>query len=766
MSSIICETNMFSSSDLGQAPQDKPRKTKSRTGCLTCKKKRLKCDETKPECNQCTKRKQACGGYATAFKWKSFEEQHNTRMDRQKVRSNSMRASASLPISSGNADQLPGNLQKALEVATMSLTGRSSEEVATANALIANGENPALSRSASETNFRPRPFSRDKNSRDLGDVFEKQESVALTGGVTPSADFSMSPGTSLYTLPSPFNRGQDSRRNSTNSIGTEFFRMDNSPRFRFASDAQSPTDREAFSPSGLSLLSGIAGFEPEMRITSHRSPEYLSERSMSNQPSPSSISESIVVAHERMPPQLELNDEFMKILGAFDRYTCGIMSIKNGPTENPWRSVILPSAVQFPILKNALGAMTCFHVARGSEELRSRGIRYMKSAIIELVNGLSGETLPPDVALTVCLCLAVSESWDRHTSTGIAHLKGAKTMITKIIKELNLQRNSLLQLDSNTQVLSMSSAPKALRFMYNQWVYFDVLARMTSDDADEDDDGEGEDADDECALVFEEEDHKAKKKGGNLMDYFEVFNNVEGDIDPLLGCCQALFPIMGKVANLAAKSRKSTKNSLSLVSKAAELKSALEKWKPMSGIRISDIEDPSLDLSSCIATAEAYRYATLIYLHQAVPELPSKSCHDLSENVLMLIASIPSSSRTCITHIFPLLVASCEALPGDERVWVKARWELMSQRMWIGNIDRALEVVKETWARNDILKNREKDMGTPNETSSHIAARISQSIAQARGDEGCEDCCGNQRLKKWAHWTTVMKDWGWEVFLG
>lgn len=43
-------------------------------GCITCKAKRLKCDERKPSCDQCKRRKVTCGGYKKDFKWRPFEE--------------------------------------------------------------------------------------------------------------------------------------------------------------------------------------------------------------------------------------------------------------------------------------------------------------------------------------------------------------------------------------------------------------------------------------------------------------------------------------------------------------------------------------------------------------------------------------------------------------------------------------------------------------------------------------------------------------------
>jgi len=48
--------------------------TSALLGCITCKAKRLKCDETKPTCQQCARRSVPCGGYKKDFKWRPFEE--------------------------------------------------------------------------------------------------------------------------------------------------------------------------------------------------------------------------------------------------------------------------------------------------------------------------------------------------------------------------------------------------------------------------------------------------------------------------------------------------------------------------------------------------------------------------------------------------------------------------------------------------------------------------------------------------------------------
>jgi hypothetical protein len=41
---------------------------KVRTGCITCKKRHVKCDETKPHCNNCLRNRGHCEGYVESKK--------------------------------------------------------------------------------------------------------------------------------------------------------------------------------------------------------------------------------------------------------------------------------------------------------------------------------------------------------------------------------------------------------------------------------------------------------------------------------------------------------------------------------------------------------------------------------------------------------------------------------------------------------------------------------------------------------------------------
>lgn len=51
--------------------QTKITKGRSKTGCITCRRRKKKCDETKPECNNCIKNAVVCEGYPEKTVWQS-----------------------------------------------------------------------------------------------------------------------------------------------------------------------------------------------------------------------------------------------------------------------------------------------------------------------------------------------------------------------------------------------------------------------------------------------------------------------------------------------------------------------------------------------------------------------------------------------------------------------------------------------------------------------------------------------------------------------
>lgn len=292
--------------------------------------------------------------------------------------------------------------------------------------------------------------------------------------------------------------------------------------------------------------------------------------------------------------------------------------------------------------------------------MRVEGMEHMRRSIRSLAAGI--ESMRTDTALATTLVLAFSESWDRHISTGIEHLRGAKVLVNQAL--VKHQQNTLFG-DDLTR----------LRFLCNTWVYMDVIARLTSVDDD--------DSNDFDTVLW--------SPLGLVTP-----NN---EVDPLMGCATTLFPLIGRVANLVRRVRKSACNSVVIISQAMELKAAVEEWGPPGFFEPP--EDPTSEITHSLQTAEAYRWATLLYLHQAVPEIPSLSAAQLAKKVLVFLATVPLSSRAIIVQIYPLLAAGCEASNQEDRAWVEDRWAAMAQRMLIGNIDRCWEVIREVWGRRD-----------------------------------------------------------------
>lgn len=462
-------------------------------------------------------------------------------------------------------------------------------------------------------------------------------------------------------------------------------------------------------------------------------------------------------------PRLSSSSPEMLML-RFDRHTCGILSVKDGPSENPWRTMLWPMAADSPALYHAISSMTAFHYSKLKPGLRVKGIEHMKQSIHHFRMGIN--SMHTDTALATTLVLAFAESWDQHISTGIEHLRGARILVNRALMD---QREDTRSIEDQER----------LKFLCNTWVYMDVIARLTSVD---DDDSNDFDA----ALMPSQRPMPA--------------NN---EIDPLMGCASTLFPLIGRVANLVRKVMKQSSNSVNIVSQANDLKEAIENWEPPSAFQAP--EDDTSEIQHSLQTAEAYRWATLLYLHQAVPEIPSMTAAELAKKVLLYLATVPLSSRAIIIHIYPLLAAGCEAEGHEDRAWVEDRWAAMIQRMLIGNLDRCREVIKEVWDRRDAdeankcrqqhrraafqLSNgfgkpheRRKrsfkledevactdwpDMSGGNRRRANEIIGPSPSTTRTpklrkRSTDILEDIDFEKTVRGRLHWAGVMKDWNWE----
>ena len=656
-------------------------------GCRTCKEKRLKCDETKPVCQQCDKKGVQCEGYEKVLKWRPQEDTFRTKPTSPRPRKSNLRkalGSRSRLIASESV-----NSTNPLPPPPVALLPPESSGSPTNNGLpsvVPGYPTPPQSAVLLHSQLmhvlspEPPPIFPLQTIHQVHEEYPVLQDPLKTENYFPSS------------TPSLINDVFDDEvPPQSATTAPSIIWSDNSPKLENlllpGTDLNArPPDYMDYEPTNIYQPSGFQNLYSPQTYPSSSSEDDVEEvvRDSNTRgawtmafPSPvfsdSSSSSggsrfSILSAAIYGQPKLHLDSEEMLTL-RFDTQTCGILSIKDGPTENPWRMKLWPMAKESPALRYAINAMTAFHASKEKPALRIKGMQDFGQSLKLLSAGIQDTRI--DISLATTLALAFAESWDQLISTGITHLRGAKKLVNDAL--FNYRQGSL-----------HPEIEARLSFLCRTWVYMDVIARLTSLDGDE------------CE------------------DFDTVLSPLCGaiapnqGIDPLMGCASTLFPLIGRVANIIRKVRTSRKNSLLIVSQASELKDSIEKWVAPAVFEAP--EDQSTEINHSQRTAEAYRWATLLYLHQAVPEIYSGSVVDLiaamAKEVLNNLANVPPTSRAVIIHIFPLLAASCEVIGEEDRRWVADRWEGMMARMNIQNLDKCWIVVKEVWERRD---NREQE---------------------------------------------------------
>ncbi|KAL4904610.1 hypothetical protein BDW74DRAFT_168241 [Aspergillus multicolor] len=672
---------------------NKPKQSKSRNGCITCKAKRLKCDESKPTCLQCKKRNVECGGYKKDFKWRSFGENN---IPGRGLAPREKKGSLSPPAcSTASQNCRPVQSQNTgMETVVLSHSQRSS----------------------------PREISSRRSSHspakiDLG--LSLDQILGYSGSASFSDDFFASSLTETSSSGQPPWFPSTMLTPSSGIESTLSHSLLNVPR-----------ENEEFSFEAL--LEGDGDNIEEIirqpdRPTRARNPTFA-EQTVSQLP------DSIMPPSSLARPTPSIGNPEMLVLH-FDRSTCGILSVKDGIHENPWRTLIWPLAKDTPALYHAVFALAAFHASKGNPSLRVLGVDHMRQSITCMVQDI--QSMRTDAALATSLALAFADTWDQHTRSCIQHLRGAKALVAQVVG---------LGMQGGLQGTDL----RRVRFLHNTWLYMDVIARLTSRE---------EQGDQEIEVPS-----------------FPFPQGTVHEIDPLMGCAATLFPLINQVARLIQRVRKTESNSISLISEAIELKQLVEHWEPPDWFEPP--EDPTSEVQHSIQTAHAYRWATLLYLHQAVPEMPSEPTQDLAKRVLVLLATVPPSSRTTIIQMFPLLVAGCEAEQGEDRDWVLRRWSAIQTRLMLGSIDRCIEVVREVWARRDAgvaRKQRQQQQAAGASRSRSNAGQVLDMdktfytgrgpVASSRRSSAVSPM-GNIEFEKTvrgkAHWAHVMEEWGWE----
>lgn len=385
----------------------------------------------------------------------------------------------------------------------------------------------------------------------------------------------------------------------------------------------------------------------------------------------------------------------------FHHQTSDILSIQDSESRNPWQSILWPLAKDNPALYNSIAAMTCLYMSKTQPGLRKHGISYAQESLQNLMRYINNGSISILPAIASSIALGFGETFDHKIgSTGFQHTRGARSLLRKAINDSDISASS----DQEHVLLS---------FLAGSWLYMDVIARFTlKHDADPLD----YDLLSSCAL---------------LQQSISV-----AQIDPLMGCAVTLFPLLARVADIVhrVRSRNTRDNSVAIVSEAAYVRDGIEQWFPVAAS--ITMMQRTQNLSDALQTAEAYRWAALLLLRQAVPELAwLESLQEMTQKVLIRLASISPVSRTIVVHILPLTIAGCEATDGEDRSWVRDRWSAMSKRMLTGIVDSCLKVTEEVWRRRDEYEDN----------------------IRVLNDERTE-----HSVKSNLHWMGVMREWSWE----
>jgi hypothetical protein len=690
-----------------------------------------------------------CGGYVTNFKWKSFEETTRKRKsETQDVTIDNQNQNQPQTVKMRRSMSESVKFDEAFRQATLSIAGKTSTELAHQNSLLEQGINP--------------------NTRTvtLHSIPEKSSPPPVSAP-SPTLSTIMKAFTDFqhFNIPSPSNLDLPSPASLSN-IGIDSAIEDEGENLIYHNP--NPIKR-ALSLDSTSSLSYIPQYRKDLlnfseSLNSRTSSPLIMGNLQRNAPSP-----TLANTPQELLKSIDLSPaDFNNLFNTFNNYTSNIMSIKDGPAENPWRTLIFPLSLQYPVLFKAIASMSVSHLLQLNKDdhLEKLSHDYMCSSMTELAEGLTNNSIPNEVALATCLVLAITEGWrSGGKSSGIIHLKGARSIMKKLTPQ---------KISNNVELYG---------FLINTFIYFDVMCRLSNvsliGDAFDESILTTTDKITSLESVASEGSDDSKSSSSSINSFmrplvaenFIVSKKITEDkllIDPLLGIAKSLFLIIGKVATFISKVKKLSKLSLADISTAVKFKTEIESWKPNPSVIRESLmsQDPNNkddDLASCIATAEAYRFSSLLYLQQVVPEISSQQSTELADKVLMLLASIPTTSKTLILHIFPMLISSCEIEDPSDRTWILERWKVMNEKLWLSNVSQAVEIIKEVWRRKDSLTQgdmngeKRKEVDGMNDWDL-FQSRIDTLVgSRKRSEEGTND---------WTHWSTVMKDWNLELLFG
>ena len=213
-------------------------------------------------------------------------------------------------------------------------------------------------------------------------------------------------------------------------------------------------------------------------------------------------------------------------------------------------------------------------------------------------------------------------------------------------------------------------------------------------------------------------------------------------VDTLLGMATSLWPIIHRLSKLSSDKtelkvacRDGQASSMIAVLKtefetnAHAIERALKSWQPYlpPGFTPDDPPSPETEekrhdsetaekarLHSIVNSAMAYRHSALVYLYHTIYGYPRTH------------ATVQTHAHTALWHciqtcshagpmgalLWPLFVASCEAMTDADRQLATDAFKMVEKRQGMINIKWAWDIVQEVWKLADAMES-EGDAGSP-----------------------------------------------------
>ncbi|KAL7956921.1 fungal-specific transcription factor domain-containing protein [Trichoderma compactum] len=196
-----------------------------------------------------------------------------------------------------------------------------------------------------------------------------------------------------------------------------------------------------------------------------------------------------------------------------------------------------------------------------------------------------------------------------------------------------------------------------------------------------------------------------------------------GNVDTLLGMATSLWPIIYRLSTLGGLKRQllsaevrgedseTAKLRMEFETTASAVEFALQEWVPSPDESLpKDTDNPIMagvsakkQMQSILNSAMAYRHSGFVYLYRTI--------YGCSRRHTVVQRHTHISLTHCMETVrnkgpmgallWPLFVASCEAIDADDRELSRKTFAAVNQRQGMTNIERARCIVEEVWRRAD-----------------------------------------------------------------